>query len=139
MVFPEMPGMSPNADMTPEAKKTFLEAQSILGKSPRGACMLLRLCLEQLLTELDFKDDRLADKIKKAASDGTPVKALMDACRLAGNEFVHAGTLESLDKSKLNPQETAEALSEFINQVVFYLVTTPAKIKEIDTKFSTKR
>ena len=55
MVYPEACGAEPHDDMPEQAKKTFREAQSILGKSPRGACMMLRLCVEQLLTELGYE------------------------------------------------------------------------------------
>lgn len=73
--------------------------------------MLLRLCVEQLLTELGYKQKNLVDKIKAAAPEGSNLHLILDACRLAGNEFVHAGTFEELDKSGLQP----ELLTESIN------------------------
>ena len=138
MIYPELYGIEPDADMPEQAKKTFCEAQSILGKSPRGACMMLRLCLEQLLTELGYSQDNLAKKIQAAAPKGTPLGSILNACRLAGNEFVHAGTFEELDKTVSKPEEIAEALSIFINQAVLQLVSIPNNAKSIEEKFAPK-
>lgn len=139
MVYPEACGAEPHDDMPEQAKKTFREAQSILGKSPRGACMMLRLCVEQLLTELGYEQKNLADKIKAAAPEGSPLRSILNACRLAGNEFVHAGTFEELDKSGLQPELIADALSTFINQAVLQLVSIPKEAREIDERFQPKR
>jgi transcription elongation factor Elf1 len=135
MVYPEACGAEPHDDMPEQAKKTFREAQSILGKSPRGACMMLRLCVEQLLTELGYEQKNLADKIKAAAPEGSNLHLILDACRLAGNEFVHAGTIEELDKSGHQPEVIAEALSTFINQAVLQLVTIPKAANAIKNRF----
>lgn len=67
--------------------------------------MMLRLCVEQLLTELGYKQKNLVDKIKAAAPEGSNLHLILDACRLAGNEFVHAGTIEELDKSGHQPRK----------------------------------
>ena len=139
MVYPEACGVEPHDDMPEQAKKTFREAQSILGKSPRGACMMLRLCVEQLLTELGYKQKNLADKIKAAAPEGSPLRSILNACRLAGNEFVHAGTFEELDKSGLQPELIADALSTFINQAVLQLVSIPKEARKIEERFRPKR
>ena len=139
MIYPDASGTEPSQDMPEQAKKTFREAQSILGKSPRGACMMLRLCVEQLLTELGYKQKNLADKIKAAAPEGSPLRSILNACRLAGNEFVHAGTFEELDKSGLQPELIADALSTFINQVVLQLVSIPKEAREIEERFRPKR
>lgn len=135
MVYPEACGVEPHDDMPEQAKKTFCEAQSILTKSPRGACMMLRLCVEQLLTELGYKQKNLVDKIKAAAPEGSNLHLILDACRLAGNEFVHAGTIEELDKSGHHPEVIAEALSTFINQAVLQLVTIPKAANAIKNRF----
>ena len=139
MVYPEACGVEPHDDMPEQAKKTFREAQSILGKSPRGACMMLRLCVEQLLTELGYKQKNLADKIKAAAPEGSPLRSILNACRLAGNEFVHAGTFEELDKSGFQPELIADALSTFINQAVLQLVSIPKEARKIEERFRPKR
>lgn len=136
MIYPEAYGVEPHEDMPEQAKKTFCEAQSILTKSPRGACMMLRLCVEQLLTELGYKQKNLVDKIKAAAPEGSNLHLILDACRLAGNEFVHAGTIEELDKSGHQPEVIAEALSTFINQAVLQLVTIPKAANAIKNRFN---
>lgn len=135
MIYPEAYGVEPHEDMPEQAKKTFCEAQSILTKSPRGACMMLRLCVEQLLTELGYGQKNLVDKIKAAAPERSPLHLILDACRLAGNEFVHAGTIEELEKSGQQPEVIAEALSTFINQAVLQLVTIPKAATEIKNRF----
>lgn len=101
--------------------------------------MMLRLCVEQLLTELGYEQKNLADKIKAAAPEGSTLRSILNACRLAGNEFVHAGTFEELDKSGLQPELIADALSTFINQAVLQLVSIPKEAREIEERFRPKR
>lgn len=139
MVYPDTNGVQPSPDMPEQAKKTFCEAQSILNRSPRGACMLLRLCTEQLLTELGFEQKNLVDKINAAAPSGSQLRMILNACRLAGNEFVHAGTLEELDKTHLQPEVVADALSRFINQVVLQLISIPREAEAINEQFAPHR
>lgn len=53
--------------------------------------------------------------------------------------FVHAGTFEELDKSGLQPELIADALSTFINQAVLQLVSIPKEAREIEERFQPKR
>lgn len=135
LVYPESYGIDPHDQMPDYAKATFIEAQSVIGKSPRAACMLLRLCLEQLLVEQGFEQKRLVDKINAAAPKGSQLEILFTACRLAGNEFVHAGTLEELNKSELKPEIIASALAQFINLAVEILIAIPNAAEEIKNNF----
>lgn len=53
LVFPLLKGVKPNEDMPEQAKQIFIESQDVLSSSPRAACMLSRLCLEELLNAVD--------------------------------------------------------------------------------------
>lgn len=98
--------------------------------------MLLRLCLEQLLTWLGYDQKTLASKISEVSKRNTQIESLLNVCRFAGNEFVHAGTLDSLDKSGLDPKGTAESLSTLINSAVEILITQPKIIADLNNRFS---
>ncbi|MCG5031888.1 DUF4145 domain-containing protein [Mesosutterella sp. OilRF-GAM-744-9] len=136
LVYPDYKDVAPHKDMPEPAAKTFREAQSILTRSPRGSCMLLRLCLEQLLTWLGYDQKTLASKIIEVSKRNTQIESLLNVCRFAGNEFVHAGTLDSLDKSGLDPKGTAESLSTLINSAVEILITQPKIIADLNNRFS---
>ena len=126
IVFPELKGVKPNEDMPSTAKQIFIEAQDVIGKSPRAACMLLRLCLEELLNETGHTDKpRLVDKINAAAPDGSVLKNVLTATRLTGNKFVHDGTFDSLKACEQTPEQIATTLSTFINFATGQLISIP--------------
>lgn len=140
MVYPDTAGVKPNEDMPEPAKQIFIEAQDVLSKSPRAACILSRLCLEELLNAVnpEVTKKRLCDKINIVAPEGSVLKTLLDACRLSGNEFVHDGTFESLKNSDLTPEQVAQALSAFINLATEQLVSIPKKAEQFRDMFSPK-
>lgn len=145
MVYPLSSGIVPNDEMPDSVKKTFVEAQSILNISPRGSCILLRLCLEQLLTCLGCDQKTLSKKIDAISKGHPELKVMMDTLRIAGNSFVHSESLEELDQKldelngvELDPKKTALTLSEIINCLVHALIVFPGNIKEILAKASKK-
>jgi hypothetical protein len=53
MVVPDMEGVPyPNDDLKDEIKVDYMEARSILSRSPRGASALLRLGIQKLCKQL---------------------------------------------------------------------------------------
>lgn len=139
MVYPPAKGhISPNEDMPEEAKKTFKEAESILYLSPRASCMLMRLCLEQVLESLEIKGDRLYDKIQNVAPEDSSLYIFLEACRLAGNDYVHNGKVSSLgcDETATN---ISDALATFVNEIIEQLISRPKRAEEIRQKFDKNR
>ena len=138
VVYPTFSGIQPNDEMPDLVKKTFVEAQSIYGLSPRGTCILLRLCLEQLLTHLGYKQKTLAEKIKSSCSQDPVSDKVMEALRIAGNAFVHSGDLEEFNNKDFSPSKTALILTNFINYLVEKLIVLPKQATDIMDVFEQK-
>ena len=132
MIFPEFAGIEPpNSDLDPNIKDDYLEATSILQKSPRGAAALLRLAIQKLMLQLGEKGENLNTDIGNLVKRGLPTKVQqsLDALRVIGNEAVHPGELDLKDD-----QETAEQLFKLVNFIAEQMITEPKKIKEIYNK-----
>ena len=129
MVIPDSGQMvPPNEDMTKEIQDDYLEAASILQKSPRAAAALLRLALQKLCVQLGGKGQNIQQDIDTLSQNGlssTVIKA-MDAVRIIGNEAVHPGQIDMKDDVK-----TATALFELVNFVAEKTLTDIKKINEI--------
>ena len=139
LVYPmaNMQTIKPNPDMPEHVKQTFTEAQACLGASPFASCILLRLCLEQLLTHLGFNDARLIDKIKRAAPNESPLRRAMDACRITGNAFVHADSISEMYGQKgSNPEDIAKALSDIINFITEEMISRELRIQKLLETYS---
>jgi len=53
MIYPEVSGIQkPNQDLDADIIEDYLEAASILNRSPRGAAALLRLCIHAWLRDV---------------------------------------------------------------------------------------
>lgn len=116
MIYPDIPlGPTPHEDMPEEIKADYLEALSIVSKSPRGAAALLRLALQKLLKELGEKGKNINNDIESLVKKGLPeeIQIALDTVRVIGNEAVHPGVLDLKDD-----QETAMMLFELINYIV---------------------
>ena len=127
MVYPSIQGVEPHEDMPEDAKKLFNEAQDVIGKSPRSACALLRLCLEVIVDHLGGKGDNLHARIEslKLPPD---LYAVFKACRIAGNQAVHPGLI-SFDNQE--GQELAFTLSGFVNLIVAFLISPRIQAQRI--------
>lgn len=141
LVFPVLKGIKPNQDMPEQAKQIFIESQDVLSSSPRAACMLARLCLEELLNAVDAsnKKRKLFEKINHVAPEGSVLKTVLNACRLTGNKFVHEGTFDALKECDMSPEQLACALSSFINLATEQLISIPKQAKSLERIFTSKK
>lgn len=132
MVIPDMEGVSyPNDDLDNEIKDDYMEARSILTRSPRGAAALLRLALQKLCKQLgeggkDINSD-IADLVKKGLRPS--IQKSLDIVRVTGNESVHPGVLDMKDN-----REVALRLFELINLIAEVMISEPKKIDDLYDK-----
>ena len=119
LVYPDAPAIEPAEDMPEKARAFFMEAQSVIGKSPRSACALLRLCLEELVSHLGGTGKSLYERIE-SLNLPSDVSALFDACRLMGNQAAHPGVIDFKNDNGL---PVARALSQFVNIIVMIKIS----------------
>ena len=115
----------PNEDLSDEIKADYLEAASVLQKSPRAAAALLRLALHKLCKQLGGKGKQIQEDIDLLVEKGLtePVLDAMDSVRIIGNEAVHPGQIDIRD----NP-ETAATLFRLINFIAEKTLTEPKEV-----------
>ena len=118
----------PNDDLGEDVKSDYLEAASILNKSPRGAAGLLRLAVQKLCIQLGEKGKDLNTDIGNLVKQGLPdrIKKALDIVRVIGNNAVHPGQIDLEDAP-----ETAAVLFELINQIADSMITQPSGINRI--------
>jgi hypothetical protein len=132
MVFPDSsPAPLPNPDLPDEIKADYNEARSIISRSPRGACALLRLCLQKLCGFLgesgkDINAD-IAALVKKGLNP--KIQKSLDIVRVIGNEAVHPGQVDLRDQP-----ETAAQLCSLLNFIADAMITQPKAIEALYTK-----
>ena len=120
-------------------REIYNEASKIVSKSPRAACALLRLCLEELCKNLGATDDnltegarRLKDRIRFLVKDkglDVEIQEAFDNIRHTGNEALHTGEINLSDD-----KEIALLLFDMINIIAEDLITKKKKIKELRKK-----
>lgn len=117
----------PNQDMPEHIMKDYEEARSIIELSPRGACALLRMCVEQLCIYHGGKGDKIDDDLKVLVSKGFPERSIqqMDMVRVFGNKGVHKRGVLIED----NP-EIAGFLFHLINRICEKTITEPKEEDE---------
>jgi hypothetical protein len=126
MVYPDSSNVpEPNEDMNEDIKKDYLEAASILEKSPRGAAALLRLILQKLCIQLG-ESGNLNKDIKNLVGKGLSVKIQqsLDILRVIGDNAVHPGKID-IDDDK----ETAMALFDLVNLIAESMISEPKRIE----------
>lgn len=138
MLYPKLSAIPPAEDMPESIKAIYKEASNVLGDSPRAACALLRLALEELIAYLrdnfeqykNLKHTSINDDIKELVKLGLPpkVQKALDIVRITGNNAVHS--TKELDIND-NP-EIAYNLFEMLNFIVQEMITHP---KQIDNFF----
>ncbi|MBD5164576.1 DUF4145 domain-containing protein [Helicobacter sp.] len=140
MLYPKSSVIPLAEDMPESIKAIYKEASNVLGDSPRAACALLRLALEELISYLrdnfeeykSLKGKNINEDIKELVKLGLSpkVQKALDIVRITGNNAVHS--TKELDIND-NPQ-IAYKLFEILNFIVQEMITHP---KEIDNFFKT--
>lgn len=128
-------GPRPHVEMPEDAKADYEEARQIIGLSPRGACALLRLCVQKLCVDLGEPGDNINNDIASLVKKGLPeeVQQAMDSLRVIGNNAVHPGELDLRDDT-----ETASALFNLLNFVVEEMIAQPKRRRSIFAKLPVK-
>ncbi|MCE9587783.1 MAG: DUF4145 domain-containing protein [Verrucomicrobia bacterium] len=131
MIFP-FNSIAPHAhaDLPVEIKVDYEEARTIFSISPRGACALLRLCVEKLCCHLLGRNVSINTGIGELVKNGLnqQVQKSMDTIRVLGNEAVHAGQIDINDDPNV-----AIKLFGLINFICEDQITRP---REIDKLFN---
>lgn len=129
MIYPESTGIqSPNTDLKQDIIDDYLEAASIVNKSPRGAVALLRLSIQKLCKQLGEKGKNINNDIASLVQKGLPetIQKALDIVRVIGNDAVHPGQIDLKDN-----QEVANKLFELINIIAHVMITQPKEISAL--------
>lgn len=126
--------------MPENVKEIYEEASLVLGDSPRAACALLRLALQELMKYLkeniqiysELKLGNIKNDIEEIINIGNfyqdqkeMLEKAMNSVRLIGNRASHPSELDIND----NP-EIANILFEMINFIVGEIITKPKEREE---------
>lgn len=131
MIYPDSsPAPLPNPDLPEEIKADYEEARTIISRSSRGACALLRLCVQKLCGFLgesgkDINAD-IAALVKKGLNP--KIQKSLDIVRVIGNEAVHPGQIDLRDQPS-----TAAQLCSLINVIADAMITQPKTIESLYT------
>ena len=117
-----------NPDMPDDIKKDYEEAREIESRSPRSACVLLRLCVEKIANDLVKKNGDLNSKISKMVQDGLSKDICddMDTVRIIGGQAAHRLEMDLRDDHK-----TTTALFKIVNYISDWAYTQKRIRKEI--------
>ena len=129
LIYPETIGIpNPNEDLDDEIQRDYLEAASIINKSPRGAAALLRLAIQKLCKQLGEPGDNINNDIANLVKKGLPLKVqqALDTVRVIGNESVHPGEINLNDD-----REIANKLFELVNIIANIMITQPREIENL--------
>jgi hypothetical protein len=129
MIHPDSsPAPLPNPDLPDDIKADYSEARTIISRSPRGACALLRLCVQKLCGFLgesgkDINAD-IAALVKKGLN--AKIQKSLDIVRVIGNEAVHPGQIDLRDQPS-----TATQLCNLLNLIADATITQPKAIESL--------
>ncbi|MBI4548730.1 MAG: DUF4145 domain-containing protein [Ignavibacteriae bacterium] len=120
----------PNSDLREDIKVDYLEARSIVNKSPRGAAALLRLCIQKLCEQLGESGKDINTDIGNLVQKGlhSTIQKSLDIVRVIGNDAVHPGQIDLKDDI-----DTANKLFELVNLIAQVMITEPKAIDELYT------
>lgn len=137
MIFPEVIGVEdPNEDLPKDVKSDYLEAASILQKSPRGAAALLRLSIQKLCNNLVKGPGDLNVKIGELVARGLDkkIQQALDVVRVTGNEAVHPGEINIKDNPGI-----ANQLFKLVNVIAQRMITEPEEVEKIYKSLPTNK
>lgn len=129
MLFPGTAGIEPpNSDLSEEIRNDYNEAAAIVGRSPRGAAALLRLCLQKLFEQLQLPNTSPNEAIKELVKRGLnpDIQRALDTVRVVGNNAVHPGEIDLADTP-----EIALSIFGLINYIAEQMLTFKKKREEI--------
>lgn len=132
LVFPYTSQAEPmHHDLPEDCRAEYEEARDIVGRSPRGAAALLRLCLQKLMVHFKASGKNINDDIKILVAKGVSIEVqrALDICRVAGNNAAHPGELNIKDTP-----EIAHMMFKMINFLVAELITRPNEIEAMFDK-----
>jgi len=124
----------PHIDMPKAVADEYSEAANIVGRSPRGACALLRLGVQvlmgsdELTTAYGTRGKNLDDDIATLVKQGlnVMVQQALDSVRVIGNNAVHPLELDLRDD-----RETATMLFQCLNTIVEQMIEQPRRMGEL--------
>ena len=129
LVYPEkLIAPMPNKDLPEDIKADYMEARTIVHKSPRGAAALLRLSIQKLCKFLGGSGSSINNDIAELVKSGLNpnIQKSLDIVRVIGNEAVHPGTIDLKDSP-----EIAIKLCTIINIIADLMITQPKLIEEM--------
>jgi hypothetical protein len=129
MIYPDSsPALSPNPDLPEDIKADYEEARTIISHSPRGACALLRLCVQKLCGFLGESGKDINADIAALVDKGLnpKIQKSLDIVRVIGNEAVHPGQLDLRDQPA-----TATQLCSLLNIIADAMITQPKLIESL--------
>ena len=119
------------ANFPKDALIDYNEARNVLIFSPRSACLLLRLCIEKVINELEPGSSDLNEKIKKLVEKGldSNIKKALDTVRVIGGQAGH-----SLQMDLKDDEGTANTMFSLVNIIVESTITKKKKIDDMYKK-----
>jgi len=129
MLYPVAGGVEPpNPDLEEGIRRDYLEAASVVSRSPRAAAALLRLCVQKLCKQLGLPgkkiDDDIAELVKKGLDPD--IQRALDTLRVIGNAAVHPLQMDVSDDT-----QTARALFPLVNFIADRMISHAAKLSKL--------
>lgn len=131
-VYPTLTAPEVNKDMPEKVLKLYNEAGEIYTQSPRAACALLRLAIDELCHAIGKTSKSINENIGELVKDGLPVKIqkALDLVRVIGNKAVHPGQIDF----DVDDIETVNMLFYLINVIADNTISQPKMINDYYNK-----
>jgi len=118
----------PNEELNKDIKKNYNEAAAIFKLSPRASSALLRLCLEELLIQIEIPGKTLNERIGNLIGKGVDVyiRKACDLVRVHGNDAIHPREINMKDDTRI-----ARRLFWLINKIANVEITEKKQIQKL--------